>query len=201
MVSFSFDVGNGPVELSVHSSTPLNDDEWHRVEAERNVKEASLRLDKIYRDVQTAPSHGHTRLELFSQLFVGKNNQRLSPRPRIHGTVRPDVWSSINSKAFWFFISGASGGQRGFLGCIRSLKMNGVTLDLAERATVTPEVNVGCSGHCTDSHCQNGGKCVEKYSSYSCDCSLTAFDGPFCSDGGYELVPASRVPGNNDSSF
>ncbi|XP_062843349.1 contactin-associated protein-like 2b [Trichomycterus rosablanca] len=154
VVSFSFDVGNGPVELSVHSPTPLNNDQWHRVEAERNVKEAVLRLDKLYKDVRPAPTHGHTRLELFSQLFVG-----------------------------------ASGGQRGFLGCIRSLKMNGVTLDLEERARVTPGVKPGCSGHCTSfgSRCQNGGKCVEKYNGYTCDCSLTAFDGPFCTDdvGGY----------------
>ncbi|KAL6468160.1 hypothetical protein MHYP_G00238370 [Metynnis hypsauchen] len=154
MVSFSFDVGNGPVELTVRSLTPLNDDQWHRVEVERNVKEAVLRLDKQHREVQAAPPQGHTRLQLYSQLFVG-----------------------------------ASGGQRGFLGCIRSLKMNGVTLDLEERAKVTPGVKPGCSGHCSSygMHCQNGGKCVEKYNGYSCDCSLTAFDGPFCTDdvGGY----------------
>ncbi|XP_026876989.2 contactin-associated protein-like 2b isoform X1 [Electrophorus electricus] len=180
VVSFSFDVGNGPVELTARSPAPLNDDQWHRVEAERNVKEAVLRLDKLHREVRAAPPQGHTRLELFSQLFVG-----------------------------------ASGGQRGFLGCIRSLKVNGVTLDLVERAAVTPGVKPGCSGHCSSYgvHCQNGGKCVEKYNGYTCDCSLTAFDGPYCTDdvGGYfesgtlvryDFVPdggsshASRVAGN-----
>lgn len=80
---------------------------------------------------------------------------------------------------------GAAGGQRGFLGCIRSLKMNGVTLDLEERAKVTPGVKPGCSGHCTSfgMYCRNGGKCVEKYNGYSCDCTTTAYDGPFCSKG------------------
>ncbi|XP_034154116.2 contactin-associated protein-like 2 [Pangasianodon hypophthalmus] len=147
VVTFSFDVGNGPVELNVHSSTPLNDDQWHRVSAERNVKEAVLQLDQQYRQVRAAPAQGHTRLELYSQLYVG-----------------------------------AAGGQRGFLGCIRSLKMNGVTLDLEERAKVTPGVKPGCSGHCTSfgMYCRNGGKCVEKYNGYSCDCSNTAYDGPFC---------------------
>ncbi len=72
MVSFSFDVGNGPVELTVRSSTPLNDDQWHRVEAERNIKEAVLRLDKVHREARLAPPQGHTHLQLFSQLFVGK---------------------------------------------------------------------------------------------------------------------------------
>ncbi|XP_059358616.1 contactin-associated protein-like 2 [Carassius carassius] len=154
VVSFSFDVGNGPVELTVHSSTPLNDDQWHKVEVERNIKEAVLRLDKVHREAWSAPPQGHIHLQLFSQLFVG-----------------------------------ASGAQRGFLGCIRSLKVNGVTLDLEGRAKVTPGVNPGCSGHCSSyrMHCQNGGKCIEKYNGYSCDCSLTTFDGPFCNEdvGGY----------------
>uniref|UniRef100_A0A672NVP5 Contactin associated protein 2 n=1 Tax=Sinocyclocheilus grahami TaxID=75366 RepID=A0A672NVP5_SINGR len=167
VVSFSFDVGNGPVELNVHSPTLLNDDQWHRVSAERSTKEAILQLDQKYQEVRPAPTQGHTRLELYSQLYVG-----------------------------------AAGGQRGFLGCIRSLKMNGVTLDLEERAKVTPGVKPGCSGHCTSfgMYCRNGGKCVEKYNGYSCDCSTTAFDGPFCSKdvGGFfeagTLVKYNLVP-------
>ncbi|KAG7251518.1 hypothetical protein CRUP_013989, partial [Coryphaenoides rupestris] len=76
----------------------------------------------------------------------------------------------------------AAGGQRGFLGCIRALRMNGVTLDLEERAKVTPGVKPGCQGHCTSYgvYCRNGGTCVEKYNGYACDCTATAYDGPFC---------------------
>ncbi|XP_063063624.1 contactin-associated protein-like 2 [Engraulis encrasicolus] len=152
VVSFSFDVGNGPVELSVESPTLLNDDQWHQVSAERNVKEAVLQLDQLYREVRAAPAQGHTRLELYSQLYVG-----------------------------------AASGQRGFLGCIRALQMNGVTLDLEERAKVTPGVEAGCSGHCTSygMYCQNGGKCVEKDNGYACDCSDTTYDGPFCTKAGW----------------
>ncbi|XP_044032587.1 contactin-associated protein-like 2a isoform X3 [Siniperca chuatsi] len=157
VVSFSFDVGNGPVELTVHSATPLNDDQWHRVMAERNVKEAVLQLDQTHRASQLAPAQGHTRLELFSQLYVGK----------------PASLTCQDS---------AAGGQRGFLGCIRALRMNGITLDLEERAKVTPGVKPGCQGHCTSfgMYCRNGGKCVEKYNGYLCDCTNTAYDGPFC---------------------
>ncbi|OXB58599.1 UNVERIFIED_CONTAM: hypothetical protein H355_003581, partial [Colinus virginianus] len=146
-VSFSFDVGNGPVEIVVRSPYQLNDDQWHRVSAERNVKQASLQVDQLPLEVRKAPTEGHTRLELYSQLYVG-----------------------------------AAGGQQGFLGCIRSLRMNGITLDLEERAKVTLGVKPGCSGHCTSygMYCANGGKCVEKYNGYSCDCSKTAYDGPFC---------------------
>uniref|UniRef100_A0A2K5CZP2 Contactin associated protein like 2 n=1 Tax=Aotus nancymaae TaxID=37293 RepID=A0A2K5CZP2_AOTNA len=146
-VSFSFDVGNGPVEIVVRSPTPLNDDQWHRVTAERNVKQASLQVDRLPQQIRKAPTEGHTRLELYSQLFVG-----------------------------------GAGGQQGFLGCIRSLRMNGVTLDLEERAKVTSGFISGCSGHCTSygTNCENGGKCLERYHGYSCDCSGTAYDGTFC---------------------
>ncbi|PWA30837.1 hypothetical protein CCH79_00017333 [Gambusia affinis] len=85
--------------------------------------------------------------------------------------------------------AGALSGQRGFLGCMRSLKINGIFFDLEERAKVTPGVKPGCQGHCSTykMHCRNGGKCVEQYNGYSCDCSLSAYDGPFCTDdvGGY----------------
>ncbi|KAM7378664.1 hypothetical protein PAMP_004273 [Pampus punctatissimus] len=154
VVSFSFDVGSERVELSIHSPVPLNDDQWHRVEAEKNIKEAVLQLNGQYREVRPTPPQGHTKLEFYSELYVG-----------------------------------ASSGQRGFLGCMRSLKINGVTYDLEEKAKVTLGVNPGCQGHCSSygMHCRNGGKCVEQYNGYSCDCSLTAYDGPFCTDdvGGY----------------
>lgn len=73
--------------------------------------------------------------------------------------------------------------------------MNGLTLDLEERAKVTPGVKPGCSGHCTSfgMFCKNGGKCVEKYNGYSCDCSKTAYDGPFCIKGKslHMIIPSS----------
>ncbi|XP_068605403.1 contactin-associated protein-like 2 [Brachionichthys hirsutus] len=153
-VLFSFGVGNEWVELSLNSPVPLNDDQWHRVEAEKNIKEAVLQLDGQSREASATPAQGHTKLEFYSELYVG-----------------------------------ASSGQRGFLGCMRALKINGVTFDLEDKAKVTPGVKAGCQGHCGSygTHCKNGGNCVEQYNGYSCDCSLTAYDGLFCTDdvGGY----------------
>lgn len=71
VVTFSFDVGNGPAVLSVKSHLPLNDRQWHYVRAERNVKEASLQVDQLPLRVLEAPADGHPRLRLSSQLFVG----------------------------------------------------------------------------------------------------------------------------------
>uniref|UniRef100_A0A673L8H5 Contactin-associated protein-like 5 n=1 Tax=Sinocyclocheilus rhinocerous TaxID=307959 RepID=A0A673L8H5_9TELE len=148
VVTFTFDVGNGPVVLTVKCHVPLNDKQWHYVRAERNVKEASLQVDQLPLRFLEAPSEGHTHLQLNSQLFIG----------------------------------GTASRQRGFLGCIRSLSINGMTLDLEERAKMTPGVSSGCPGHCSsqNSLCHNRGKCIEKSSGYVCDCTHSAYGGPNC---------------------
>uniref|UniRef100_A0A3P8SL49 Contactin associated protein like 3 n=1 Tax=Amphiprion percula TaxID=161767 RepID=A0A3P8SL49_AMPPE len=150
-VLFSFDVGNGPLGVSVKADFPLNDDRWHRVQAERNVKEASLRIDELPVATQEAPADGHIHLQLNSQLFIG----------------------------------GTASRQKGFRGCIRSLQLNGVTLDLEERANITPGVRAGCPGHCSTygSLCQNQGQCVDGTRSFSCDCSGSPHSGAFCHRG------------------
>ncbi|KAM6176571.1 contactin-associated protein-like 4 isoform 4-T4 [Erethizon dorsatum] len=150
VVTFSFDVGNGPFEISVQSPTQFNDNQWHHVRVERNMKEASIQVDQLSPKIQAAPADGHVLLQLNSQLFVGGTATR----------------------------------QRGFLGCIRSLQLNGMALDLEERATVTPGVQPGCRGHCGSygKLCRNGGQCREKPSGFFCDCSSSAYTGPFCSD-------------------
>uniref|UniRef100_A0A8C7DLW9 Contactin associated protein family member 5 n=1 Tax=Oncorhynchus kisutch TaxID=8019 RepID=A0A8C7DLW9_ONCKI len=149
-VTFSFDVGNGPVVLAIKSHVPLNDRQWHYVRAERSVKEASLQVDQLPLRFLEAPSEGHLRLRLNSQLFVG----------------------------------GTAARQRGFLGCIRTLTINGVTFNLEERAKMTPGVSAGCPGHCSGSSslCHNSGRCIEKNSGYVCDCSQSAYGGPSCKE-------------------
>ncbi|KAG9261095.1 contactin-associated protein-like 5 [Astyanax mexicanus] len=148
VVTFAFDVGNGPVVLTVKSHVPLNDKQWHYVRAERNVKEASLQVDQLPLRFLEAPSDGHARLQLNSQLFIG----------------------------------GTASRQRGFLGCIRALNINGMTLDLEERAKMTPGVSSGCPGHCSSQNqlCHNRGRCIEKSSGYVCDCTHSAYGGPHC---------------------
>ncbi|XP_058496196.1 contactin-associated protein-like 4 isoform X3 [Solea solea] len=147
-VVFSFDVGNGPLEVRAESNVSLNDNRWHRIRAERNVKEASLRLDELPAAAQEAPTDGHFHLQLNSQLFIG----------------------------------GTASRQKGFRGCIRSLQLNGVTLDLEERAKITPGVRPGCPGHCSSygSLCQNQGRCVERANGFHCDCGQSAHTGVFC---------------------
>lgn len=70
-ITFAIDVGNGPVELVVRSLSPLNDNQWHYVRAERSLKETSLQVDSLPRSTRETSEEGHFRLQLNSQLFVG----------------------------------------------------------------------------------------------------------------------------------
>lgn len=74
-VVFSLDVGNGPLEVKVRSDLPLNDNRWHSVRAERNVKEALLRVDDLPAAVREAPADGFIHLQLNSQLFIGEKQR------------------------------------------------------------------------------------------------------------------------------
>ncbi|XP_062384556.1 contactin-associated protein-like 5 [Sardina pilchardus] len=161
-VTFTFDLGNGPVQLTVSSPVALNDRQWHQVHVERNLKGALLQVDQLPPRRVAAPPEGNLFLQLSGQLFVG----------------------------------GTASRQGGFQGCLRALTVNGVTLDLEERAKTTPGVSPACPGHCNgDSVCHHGGKCVEERNGYVCDCSQTAYGGPHCStvmattfDGGSSLT-------------
>uniref|UniRef100_A0A673WM87 Contactin-associated protein-like 5 n=1 Tax=Salmo trutta TaxID=8032 RepID=A0A673WM87_SALTR len=83
VVTFSFDVGNGPVVLAVKSHVPLNDRQWHYLRAERSVKEASLHVDQLPLRFLEAPSDRHLRLRLNSQLFVGRDRERAKMTPGV----------------------------------------------------------------------------------------------------------------------
>uniref|UniRef100_A0AAQ4RUD5 Contactin associated protein-like 5a n=1 Tax=Gasterosteus aculeatus aculeatus TaxID=481459 RepID=A0AAQ4RUD5_GASAC len=77
---------------------------------------------------------------------------------------------------------GTASQQRGFLGCIRTLTVNGAGFDLEERAKMAPGVTSGCPGYCSGSTslCHNRGRCIEKSNGYVCDCSQSAYGGTTC---------------------
>ncbi|XP_044160386.1 LOW QUALITY PROTEIN: contactin-associated protein-like 5 [Bufo gargarizans] len=80
------------------------------------------------------------------------------------------------------YVGGTSSRQKGFVGCMRSLQLNGQTLDLEEKARLTSGIRPGCPGHCSSygNLCNNNGRCVEKRNGYTCDCTNSAYEGPYC---------------------
>lgn len=76
-VVFAFDVGNGDENLTVHSDDfEFNDDEWHLVRAEINVKQARLRVDHRPWVVRPMPLQTYIWLEYDQPLYVGKQLPR-----------------------------------------------------------------------------------------------------------------------------
>ncbi|XP_071825425.1 contactin-associated protein-like 2 isoform X2 [Apostichopus japonicus] len=82
----------------------------------------------------------------------------------------------------------------GFVGCIRKLQINGETFNLGHASLLAQEVVEGCSGHCSVDPCLFGGRCIEGYSRFSCNCSNTHAEGERCSkEVGAEMGSSSSV--------
>lgn len=76
-VVFAFDVGNGDENLTVHSDDfEFNDDEWHLVRAEINVKQARLRVDHRPWVLRPMPLQTYIWLEYDQPLYVGEQQPR-----------------------------------------------------------------------------------------------------------------------------
>ena len=96
----------------------------------------------------------------------------------LNGQIRPFHLTSR-------IVIGATIDEReGYVGCLRSLMLNGNFVDLMGMARERKlyGINTGCSGRCESNPCLNNGTCIERYSSYTCDCQWTAFKGPICAD-------------------
>ncbi|XP_036408299.1 contactin-associated protein 1-like [Megalops cyprinoides] len=152
---FVFMVGDGIINVTHRSPQPLNDDEWHYVQAEINVKGARLKVDYQPWAVRRFPGQTYVTMKFTQPLLVGAAKDRL----------------------------------RAYLGCLRGLRMNGVPLDLEGKANEAEGIRLNCTGQCLNATlpCRNGGRCMEGYASYYCDCNNTAFDGYYCHKdiGGY----------------
>ncbi|XP_070957738.1 contactin-associated protein 1-like [Oncorhynchus clarkii lewisi] len=145
---FIFMVGDGILNVTLRSPVPLNDNEWHFVQAELNVKLARIKVDYQPWAVRRFPGQTFVTMEFTHPLLVGAANRTLWP----------------------------------FLGCLRGLRMNGVTLNLEGKANEEQGIRRNCTGQCLNATipCRNAAQCIEGYAAYTCDCGNTAFDGFYC---------------------
>lgn len=95
-------------------------------------------------------------------------------------------------KAQYLSLPKAVVSRHGFEGCLASLDLSGESPDLISDAVVPSSlVENGCDAYanlhpgkkCTHDMCANHGTCVQQWNSYTCDCDMTSFSGPSCSDG------------------
>ncbi|CAH1169814.1 unnamed protein product [Phaedon cochleariae] len=170
-INYIVNVGDGTVTLRDTVRTHLNDNRWHTVGIRRpSSKQHTLMVDD---DIVIATDSGAGNLELDGILYLGgvyKDLYALLPQQEVKS-------------------------RHGFEGCIAGLDLNGESPNIMEDAVVHSSlVTAGCesqSAKCSHNVCANAGICVQQWNSYTCDCDMTTFTGPTCSDESvsYEFGP------------
>ncbi|KAG5887691.1 hypothetical protein JTB14_002012 [Gonioctena quinquepunctata] len=170
-INYIVNVGDGTVTLRDTVREHLNDNRWHTVGIRRpSVKQHTLMVDN---DIVIATNFGTGNLELDGILYLGGVYKDLYPL-----LPQDDIKS-----------------RHGFEGCIAGLDLNGESPNIMEDAVVHSSlVTSGCEGQsakCSHNVCANAGICVQQWNSYTCDCDMTSFTGPTCSDESvsYEFGP------------
>ncbi|XP_051160690.1 neurexin-1 [Leptopilina boulardi] len=166
-ITYVFDLGDGPVKIRDTSKSKLNDSKWHAVSIGRPApKRHTLAVDDHVAAVNSQGSNEN--LDLDGILYIG------------------GVEKSQYAQLPKHIIS-----RHGFEGCLASLDLSGESPDLITDAVVPSSmVESGCETNanqhpgkkCTHDVCANHGTCVQQWNSYTCDCDMTSFSGPHCSD-------------------
>lgn len=99
---FAFNVGNGDENLTVHSEDfEFNDDEWHLVRAEINVKQARLRVDHRPWVLRPMPLQTYIWLEYDQPLYVGEQQLEVAlGHPCPSHFLKTGLWASGPSASF-----------------------------------------------------------------------------------------------------
>ncbi|XP_024085653.1 neurexin-2 isoform X2 [Cimex lectularius] len=170
-IVYSFDLGDGPVKLRDNVRGILNDNKWHSVTIGRpSPKQHTLIIDETYASII---SRGHNDyLDLGGILYLGGLPKDGFSRLPKH----------VQSK-------------HGYEGCLASLDLNGESPNILDDAVVPSSlVSPGCDGpstKCSHNICANRGVCVQQWNSYTCDCDMTSYTGPKCTEESiaYEFGP------------
>lgn len=166
-IDYIFNLGDGPKRITSNSTKSLSNNKWHSVTIGRPaVYEHTLIVDDTQVTISSKGFNIH--LDLDGLLYLGGvKNDMYESLPKI-----------IQSK-------------HGFKGCLASLIFNGENVNLFQTEVVVSStlVSRGCYKpkiKCTHA-CANHGICVRMWNSYVCDCDMTSFNGPTCSDGKYNV--------------
>ncbi|MEQ2213260.1 Neurexin-2 [Xenoophorus captivus] len=160
-IHYVFDLGNGPSLMKGNSDKPLNDNQWHNVVISRDNN--NVHVLKIDSRTVTQHTNGARNLDLKGELYIGGVGKSMySSLPRLIAS------------------------REGYKGCLASVDLNGRLPDLlADALNKVGEVERGCGGPsttCTEDSCHHQGVCLQLWEGFSCDCTMTTYEGPFCSD-------------------
>ncbi|XP_046687748.1 neurexin-3-like isoform X2 [Homalodisca vitripennis] len=168
---YIFNLGDGPVRVRDNARASLNDNKWHTVTIGRpSPKQHTLMVDDTFATVTSLGMN--EKLDLAGILYLGG----------VPKDISPPLPKQIQSR-------------HGFEGCLASLDLNGESPNLMVDAVIPSSlVSAGCEGQstkCSHNVCANRGVCVQQWNSYTCDCDMTSYTGPTCSDESiaYEFGP------------
>ncbi|XP_032992065.1 neurexin-2-beta isoform X22 [Lacerta agilis] len=141
---------------SLHLETPVNDDRWHMLLLTRNYRETMLVVDGEARVAEVKSKRRDMAVE--SDLFVGG--------------IPPDVRLSALTLSTVKY-------EMPFRGMVANLKVGDTPPALLGSQGIRSDTEYLCT---KQNPCVNGGICTVVNSEVQCDCSLTGFQGKFCSE-------------------
>uniref|UniRef100_A0A673GMU1 Neurexin-1-like n=1 Tax=Sinocyclocheilus rhinocerous TaxID=307959 RepID=A0A673GMU1_9TELE len=166
-IHYVFDLGNGPSLMKGNSDKPLNDNQWHNVMVSRD--DSNVHMLKIDSRTVTQHSNGARNLDL-KELYIGG--------------VGKSMYNSLPKLI---------ASRDGYQGCLASVDLNGRLPDLiADALHRVGQVERGCEAGpgttCTEDSCYNQGVCLQQWEGFTCDCTMTTYGGPLCSDPGTTYI-------------
>uniref|UniRef100_A0A8D0H797 Neurexin 2 n=1 Tax=Sphenodon punctatus TaxID=8508 RepID=A0A8D0H797_SPHPU len=151
---------------TLHLETPVNDDRWHMVLLTRNYRETMLVVDGEARVAEVKSKRRDMAVE--SDLFVGG----------IPADVRLSALTLSTVKY-----------ELPFHGLVANLKVGDTPPALLGSQGIRSDTEYLCT---KQNPCANGGLCIVVSGEVQCDCSLTGFQGKFCSEGPAHLTLNSQ---------
>ena len=166
-IVYKFNLGSGFAMISSPITLGLN--QWHTITANRTGRVGFLQVNNEEFLNSTSPG-----------TLSGLN-------------IAGDMWLGGTDQ---FNISQYAGVSTGLTGCISSVSVNGIPIDLvasAERGRNIGECNMTS---CSSFPCLNGGTCVETGSSFICQCPF-GYTGALC---GVQTLSCSSSPCGNSGT-
>uniref|UniRef100_A0A8C2G8Z6 Neurexin 2 n=1 Tax=Cyprinus carpio TaxID=7962 RepID=A0A8C2G8Z6_CYPCA len=167
-IHYVFDLGNGPSLMKGNSDKPLNDNQWHNVMVSRD--DSNVHTLKIDSRTVTQHSNGARNLDLKGELYIGG--------------IGKSMYNSLPKLI---------ASRDGYQGCLASIDLNARLPDLiADALHRVGQVERGCEAGpgttCTEDSCSNQGVCLQQWEGFTCDCTMTTYGGPLCSDPGTTYI-------------
>ena len=151
-VEFRYNLGSGVATIT--SAQALQLDSWYTVTVQLSGTNGTLFIDNL--------------ATVFGQ----------SSPPLTGLNARSSLW--LGGYTNFINVSSITGTNHGFIGCIRSLRINNIEQNLILDAMSGFGVGMcNSSSSCQSSPCFNGGSCIESGSSFVCECA-SGYSGSLC---------------------